>query len=138
MFRGQGRACPACGQPLVQTERKRWKCEECGGVLVPVRGLADQLTELAPSLLGPDRMVDVGTRARRFDPAVDPASRRCCPQCGHPMDRVALADIPIERCNEDECLWFDGTELDALLARAAAQDASQRGLFRRFLNAIRW
>jgi len=133
-YRDQPPRCPRCRSDLERCERSReqWACTRCSGVLLALGTLVDELLEVAPHLLPPDRVRDVRTRSR---PEAAPLP---CARCEAVMEPVFLGAMPVDRCREDDLLWFDRGEFEAVLARASAQeDAHDRPVtFLRRLRAL--
>jgi Transcription factor zinc-finger len=59
-----------------------------------------------------------------------------CPSCGRPMQAVALGGVRVARCDPDDQLWFDATELDRILAHTGARHHSQRSWLARLFSHL--
>ena len=133
--------CPVCGVALVRYDtRDKWRCRRCNGALVGFAQLEVEIGELAEIVL---------------DDPPDPAriAARPCPVCAyamspytvyeHPLPKGEPGDPPtdpattardllapalgieLDRCTNDDVVWFDGGEIGKLrtaLASAAAAD----------------
>jgi Zn-finger nucleic acid-binding protein len=120
------RVCPACGDGRVLTSRALGgtratvlECGVCAGLWLGAevfRNLEERAREAAPSAPDPAALrSEVASRARPPQHA-GPLYRRC-PACRTPMTRInfeRVSGILLDRCRDDG-IWFDATELDAVL-----------------------
>lgn len=120
------RICPACGdgrflnsRPLGDTKLTVLECEVCAGLWLGsevFRTLEERVRTVAPQ--NPDPVaLRTETRLRRRTPQGAGPLYRPCPACRTPMNRVnfvRVSGILIDRCR-DHGIWFDATELDAVL-----------------------
>jgi hypothetical protein len=94
--------CVACGKTLAEAG-KTLRCS-CGGAWVPEAWLVD----MAEQQKG--KFAELPWETRTGTP-------RPCPACTTPMATLTLAGIDLDRCTEHG-IWFDPSELPAVLARA--------------------
>ena len=115
--------CPTCHDVAIVVEHNRIEldyCVRCRGVwfdsgelellLEPLQGEGSQLA--MSSLLSQPQ-----TRTREH--------KRPCPICQKTMRKITVGDAPkilIDICPEGHGLWFDGGELDQLVAQLAQKD----------------
>jgi Zn-finger nucleic acid-binding protein/ribosomal protein L40E len=120
------RVCPACGdgrflssRALGGTGATALECGVCGGLWLGAEvfhTLEERAREAAPA--APDPAALRSEMASRAKPPlqVGPLYRRC-PACRTPMTRInfeRVSGILLDRCRDDG-IWFDATELDAVL-----------------------
>ena len=116
-YRDRPLQCPRCGGELVRPDiSDHWRCTRCRGVLAGVSDVARRLVEVAPDLAPEGHIRDLPTLERRR--TVDPVT---CPACAAQMAPVFLGGLDVDRCYDDELLWFDPGELDHVLEIAATQ-----------------
>lgn len=86
--------------------------------MLGIREVARVLLEVAPDLVVKGEVRDVPTVARRSKQA--PVS---CGVCSTPMLPIFLGGVELDRCLDDNLLWFDREELARVLDAARAQRA---------------
>jgi Zn-finger nucleic acid-binding protein len=120
------RVCPACGPGRLLTSRALGatgatvlECGVCAGLWLGAevfRTLEERAREAAPAAPDPAALrSEVASRAR--PPQHDGPLYRRCPTCRTPMTRInfeRVSGILLDRCHDDG-IWFDATELDAVL-----------------------
>lgn len=120
------RVCPACGdgrrlnsRALGTTGSTVLECGVCAGLWLGAdvfRALEDRVRKVAAPTPDPAALrTEVKARARA--PRGAGPVYRPCPTCGQRMNRVnfeRVSGILIDRCR-DHGIWFDATELDAVL-----------------------
>jgi Zn-finger nucleic acid-binding protein len=109
-FRDAQHACPACGT-TVRLGAPLVRCSGCRGVWISEAGLTERLRAMR------------GPLAPALDPGFVPSSHRDgdrrCPGCREPLAPVRLEAVDLERCENKHGLWFDLSELPAVLLAAA-------------------
>lgn len=120
-FRDRTPTCPRCKVDMARSgdEREAWDCPRCSGVALGIGDLIDDLLDVAPHLRPTDGVRDLVTVSRRASANLQ------CPACGRVMEPVYLAAVEIERCREDNLVWLDRGERDAIVARAKTQRRSR-------------
>lgn len=115
MNRDELTECPRCDRGL-ETAGDRWKCAGCKGQLVTEPELqhliAGMLTKLHQDLREPQPLPFQPAEVQADDPAIT------CPRCTTVMTRHTLYTLPVDRCPAHG-VWFDGTELERALTKAA-------------------
>ena len=120
------RVCPACGdgrflssRALGGTGATALECGVCAGLWLGAevfRTLEERAREAAPPNPDPAALrTEAASRVRAL-PRAGPLYRRC-PACKTPMTRInfeRVSGILLDRCRDDG-IWFDATELDAVL-----------------------
>jgi len=104
--------CPACRDEMIVVEYKKIELDIC----VACRGVwfdADELGLLLGSL--DMAAADVGR------PLTEPSSEqaRKCPYCRSRMEKVLMGPdegVVVDKCKKGHGLWFDGGELDTVIA----------------------
>lgn len=96
--------CPSCNHTLTLAGRT-YKCDGCDGAWVRADVLVPMLEQSASTL------VELPWQPNREDHV------RTCPECGNTMEGVKLGTVALDRC-EPHGVWFDATELAALLKQA--------------------
>jgi Zn-finger nucleic acid-binding protein len=107
--------CPACRDRALHPVERRFHCNTCDGMFVPDDELVRAIRELTP-----DPIRYFGERG----------GERPCPVCGQLMRRCHITTATIAAHSVrlpfdlDRCVthgvWFDGTELQALLSSAGS------------------
>jgi Zn-finger nucleic acid-binding protein len=59
-----------------------------------------------------------------------------CPACRRPMRPVVMGGVRVGRCDADDQIWFDTTELDRIVERAGARHQSQRSWLARLFSHL--
>ena len=107
--------CPRCQRGL-EVAGDRLVCAGCRGQLVTEAELqhlvAGMLTKLHADLREPQPLPFADAERRPQDPDVT------CPRCTTVMTRHLLYTLPVDRCSAHG-VWFDGTELESALNKAA-------------------
>jgi len=120
--------CPACREEMIVVEYKKIELDIC----VACRGVwfdADELGLLLGSL---DLLADQIGRPLETKPS---EKTRKCPYCRGKMEKVVMgADetVVIDKCKKGHGLWFDGGELDTVIAglkKASADAGAEVGSF---------
>jgi len=101
--------CASCFKPMTAVG-KTWRCA-CGAAWVPEAAFVEMVAVMR------EGTVPIPWHERAGDP-------RPCPQCQASMRTVALADIPLDRC-DSHGIWFDGDELQRVLQRASAFEIAE-------------
>jgi Zn-finger nucleic acid-binding protein len=120
------RACPACGdgkflasRPLGKTGLTVMECGVCAGLWLGAevfRTIEERARKDAPATPDPAAL-RAEARSRPQVPQTDGRFYRRCPVCATPMTRInfdRVSGILLDRCR-DHGLWFDATELEAVL-----------------------
>jgi DNA-directed RNA polymerase subunit RPC12/RpoP len=120
------RVCPACGagrllssRPLGDTGLTVLECGVCAGLWVGVDvfgTLEERARKVAPGTPDPAALRAEAKSHPRVPQRPGPLYRPC-PVCRTPMNRVnfeRVSGILLDRCR-DHGIWFDATELDAVL-----------------------
>ena len=114
--------CPACKAQMIVVEYKQIEldyCPTCNGVWFD----ADELELLLGAI---DLPVEDLVRPPEETPSEKP---RKCPYCRRKMEKVLTGPgggVLIDRCRRGHGLWFDGGELDTVIA-ALRKPADQGG-----------
>lgn len=129
-YRDRPPACPRCGVALLRRQRRDiWRCPRCAGVQLAVAEVERRLRLLAPEIS--DEVIrDVMTARRSRATAI------ACPSCGRPMQPVAMGGVHVARCNTDNQLWFDASELERIAERAGQRHQSQRSWLARLCSHL--
>lgn len=102
--------CPVCRIDMIVVEHKKIEldhCPRCAGVWFDSGEL-----ELLIAQARPPSLTEAESKEKR----------RKCPICGRKMKKVLVGEkpkVPIDACPQDDGLWFDGGELDQLLAQVS-------------------
>jgi Zn-finger nucleic acid-binding protein len=137
-YRDRPPVCPRCGVELLRRQRRDiWRCPRCAGVQLATGEVERRLRLLAPDI-SDDVIRDVMT-ARRSRAGV--TARRSevvitCPSCSRPMQPIMMGGVRVARCDSDDQIWFDATELDRVIARAGARHESQRSWLARLCSHL--
>ena len=108
--------CPVCHVPMIAVERERVEVDSC----ISCRGLWFDRGELELLCEQTGVQLDPPAMFRAADAAGDRV--RQCPRCRKPMARVALAAnarLVTDHCPDEHGIWFDASELGAVLDHAA-------------------
>ncbi|HWO19393.1 MAG TPA: zf-TFIIB domain-containing protein [Kofleriaceae bacterium] len=129
-FRDRPPSCPRCRVELGRlAEDERFRCPRCTGVMLAAGELVAELLTVDPTLRDGIQIRDIHTIGRRSTEQLP------CAYCDAAMEPVFLGGAPIDRCRDDGVLWFDAGELEAVLARTAAQrDERSTSVLRRLLG----
>jgi len=112
MYRDRAPMCPHCGIELARPDDKQpWRCAKCKGTLIKVTDVVRGMLAIDADLLDDTEIRDLDTEPRIADTVV------VCPICASPFEPVLLQGIALERCRQDEVLWFDGWEALEMLAK---------------------
>ncbi len=113
--------CPRDGGELRRhDETERWRCHECRGAAISMSELVRSLTAVAPDLVATEGKTTVETTTRTSGKAVP------CPACTTPMTPVSFEIFEIDRCFEDDLLWFDDWEHVSVMSAAHNAEKHQR------------
>jgi Zn-finger nucleic acid-binding protein len=127
-YRDRLLTCPRCGKPLDQKgRRERWPCRTCNGVAVEVIEVLRLLARVVPDHTG--HGLDTPDRTPHETPLI-------CAACGQPMRPVELQGVALDRCEKDQLLWFDATELDRVIDSAIADHESRKGWARKLRDLL--
>jgi len=120
------RVCPACGdgrklhsRPLGDSGLTTLECSVCAGLWLGAavfQTIEERARQAAPAVPDPAALRAEGSSRPRPQPGGGPFYRPC-PACGTPMTRInfdRVSGVLLDRCR-DHGLWFDATELDAVL-----------------------
>lgn len=99
--------CPKC-QLALATAGRTERCEKCDGAWIHEDVLVGMLQETTSALVFLPWMPREGT--------AEPPPRPCA-VCAKPMQAVSLSTVALDRC-ADHGVWFDATELAAVLKHA--------------------
>ena len=97
--------CASCFEPMTAVG-KTWRCA-CGAAWVPEAAFVEMVAVMR------EGTVPIPWHERAGEP-------RPCPQCQASMRTVALADIPLDRC-DSHGIWFDGDELQRVLTASGME-----------------
>lgn len=129
-YRDRLPACPRCGVELVRRQRRDvWRCPRCTGTQLAAAEVERRFRLLAPDI-SDDVIKDVMT-ARRSRAAAIP-----CPTCSRSMQPVVFGGVRAARCNADDQIWFDASELERIVALAGARHLQQRSWIARLLSHL--
>ena len=127
-YRDRLLTCPRCRKPLDQkARRERWLCRTCNGIAVEVIEVRRLLARVVPD--HPGQLLDLRDRPPNETPLF-------CPACGQPMRPVELQGVALDRCEQDQLLWFDATELDRVIDGAIADHESRKGWARKLRDLL--
>ena len=59
-----------------------------------------------------------------------------CPACRRPMQPVMMGGVHVARCDADDQIWFDASELDRVVELAGARHQSQRSWIKRLFSHL--
>ncbi|MEO7734208.1 MAG: zf-TFIIB domain-containing protein [Kofleriaceae bacterium] len=129
-YRDRSPICPRCGVELVRRQRRDiWRCPRCAGMQLAGSEVERRLRLVATGIS--DEVIrDVMTARRARGAPIG------CPSCGRPMQPVALGGVRVARCDPDDQIWFDATELDRVLAHTGARHQSQRSWLARLFSHL--
>ena len=100
-------SCPICHVALTTAGRTE-RCGKCDGAWIHEDVLVGMMQETASA------MVFLPWMPRE---AGEPEQARPCAVCARPMQPVSLGAVALDRC-VDHGVWFDATELAAVLKHA--------------------
>ena len=86
-------------------------------------------------MISPDLVPGGGIDGLRTYPRRNAESLPCA-ACAKPMRAVRLEGVEIDRCYQDELIWFDPAELDRVLASAIERIEERRGWLARLLDHL--
>ena len=124
--------CPACHDEMIVVEYQEIELDICMGC----RGVwfdADELGLLLGTLSL--SMDDLGRAAEGETTEVT----RKCPYCGKAMEKVLMGPdegVVIDKCRNGHGLWFDGGELDIVVAGLRKASAGEVGEVGSFLGDV--
>ncbi len=119
-YRDRLLSCPRCGLELRRQHRRdAWRCAKCRGVLVGIAELIRQLHGVAPM----PRRGGAGVEMRTRSPDRE---RVACAACASTMTPVVFHGVELDRCYDDELVWFDTVELERVLDAAIAEHDARR------------
>jgi Zn-finger nucleic acid-binding protein len=136
-YRDRPPVCPRCGVELLRRQRRDiWRCSRCGGMQLASGEVERRLRLLAPDI-SDDVIRDVMTARRSM------AARRAraaapigCPACRRLMQPVMMGGVHVARCDADDQIWFDASELDRVVELAGARHHSQRSWIARLFSHL--
>ena len=129
-YRDRPPVCPRCSVELLRRQRRDiWRCPRCSGTQLAAAEVERRVRLLAPEI-SDDVVRDVMTARRSRAVAIS------CPTCGRPMQPVALGGVRVGRCNADDQMWFDASELDRVVALAGARHQRQRSWIARLFSHL--
>lgn len=132
LYRDRMLTCPRCEATLQRrAATESWLCRGCGGVAVEISELIRILARFAPDLVPHGGVRGLETRALA---ATAPALR--CAACNQPMTPVELHGVRLERCYQDQLVWFDETQLDVVIDAAIADHEARKGWGRRLRDLL--
>jgi Zn-finger nucleic acid-binding protein len=127
MDRDEFATCPRCGAALDATP-DRLTCKPCGGIFLT----EPAISKLIADMLG-TAVSHLGWSARVAEPQPLKLVEReateaapTCPRCTTAMAPKSLYGIAVDRC-EAHGIWFDKSELEATLQKAAKVDRFKSG-----------
>jgi Zn-finger nucleic acid-binding protein len=115
--------CPVCKVPLIAVEREQVEVDYC----ISCRGLWFDQGELA--ILAEKLQTPINIEALFGREATTSEKPRNCPRCGKKMQKNELAAstrVITDHCPASEGIWFDSSELGALLDHATQSAGSTR------------
>ncbi len=129
-YRDRPPICPRCGVELLRRQRRDiWRCLRCNGVQLAAAEVERRLRLLAPGI-SDDVIRDVMTARRSRAVAV------ACPSCRRPMKPVMMGGVHVARCEMDDQIWFDASELERVVELAGARHQSQTSWLGRLLSHL--
>jgi Zn-finger nucleic acid-binding protein len=129
-YRDRPPVCPRCSVELLRRQRRDiWRCPRCSGVQLASAEVERRLRLIAPGI-SDDVIRDVMTARRSRAAAIT------CPACRRPMRPVMMGGVRVGRCDADDQIWFDATELDRIVERAGARHQSQRSWLARLFSHL--
>jgi Zn-finger nucleic acid-binding protein len=137
-YRDRPPVCPRCGVELLRRQRRDiWRCPRCAGVQLTAGEVERRLRLLAPDM-SDDLVRDVMTARRSRAAAAGRAQPEAlaCPSCRRPMRPVMMGGVRVARCDSDDQIWFDASELDRVLERTGARYQSQRSWLARLFSHL--
>jgi len=128
--------CPVCHAPLVIVECEGVELDAC----VTCHGIwfdAQELRQLFALAGVPDQVLDLADRLEDLPQA---GARRRCPRCRARLVRVRAPcgdpDLILDRCPEDDGLWFDRGELAAFGEGLLGEEDAALARVRHYLGAF--
>jgi hypothetical protein len=88
-----------------------------------------RLRMLAPDI-SDDVIRDVMTARRSRAAAIG------CPSCRRQMRPVVMGGVHVARCDSDDQIWFDASELERVVALAGARHQSSRSWLARLFSHL--
>jgi uncharacterized protein len=116
--------CPVCGIDAIVVEHKKIEldhCLKCGGVWFDAGELELLLKSAGASIR--TSLADT----LHLTPTKSDEKKRRCPICNHKMDKVLVGEetILIDSCPRGHGLWFDGGELQQLIAQVIKEPSGK-------------
>jgi Zn-finger nucleic acid-binding protein len=132
IYRDHRLSCPRCREELDRrTRRDAWRCRKCGGVALELSTLLRRLHHIAPELVPRGGIDGVFTPSRRS------ATRKLpCAACGRAMRPVSLQDVELDRCHDDDLIWFEADALDRVLDAVIERHDAERGWLQRLRDFV--
>jgi Zn-finger nucleic acid-binding protein len=140
-YRDRPPVCPRCGVELLRRQRRDiWRCSRCRGMQLASGEVERRLRMLAPDI-SDDVIRDVMTarRSRSADilAAQGPRGGQLwCPSCRRPMRLVTMGGVHVARCDGDDQIWFEATELERVVAMAGARHQTSRSWIARLFSHL--
>jgi Zn-finger nucleic acid-binding protein len=124
-------SCPRCRVELDRKNRREsWRCSRCLGFAVETGTVVRKLYMISPDLVPGGGADGLPTYPRRNAQVLP------CAACGKPMRPVRLQGVEIDRCYQDEMIWFDPDELDQVLTSAIERMDTRRSWIGRLLDRL--
>jgi Zn-finger nucleic acid-binding protein len=140
-YRDRPPLCPHCGVELLRRGRRDiWRCPRCAGVQLATGELERRLRVLAPDIS--DEVIRDVMTARRSRATLRRSGRRSgsaaltCPTCQRAMHPVAMGGVPVARCEFDDQIWLDPSELERIAEHTGARHQSQRSWLARLFSHL--
>jgi Zn-finger nucleic acid-binding protein len=137
-YRDRPPVCPRCGTELLRRQRRDiWRCSRCAGIQLTAAEVERRLRLLAPDMS--DELIRDVMTARRSRAAAagrPHGEALACPWCRRSMRPVVMGGVRVARCDDDDQIWFDATELDRVLERTGARYQSQRSWLGRLFSYL--
>lgn len=129
-YRDRLLACPRCGAPLERPARREsWSCRACNGVALELEELIRLLLRFSSDL------VDRGSNDIDA-PTIDDAVGLPCPVCVQPMRPVSLHGVRGDRCDRDQLIWFDSSELELVIEGAIDSHDARKSMVQRLRELL--
>ena len=109
--------------------RESWPCGACGGIAVEVGELIRLVRRVAPDLLAGAIGLETPPRSSSEPPVI-------CAACGQATKPVSFHGVELDRCLNDDLVWFDAMELDFVLDAAIADHDSRKGWMERLRDLL--
>ncbi|HVK83002.1 MAG TPA: zf-TFIIB domain-containing protein [Kofleriaceae bacterium] len=122
-YRDRVLACPRCGVPLERPARRdSWSCSGCNGVAIELAELLRILLRFSSDL------VDRSSNDIDAPTIEDAVPGLPCPVCVQPMRQVSLHGVRGDRCDRDQLIWFDSSELEQVIEGAIDSHDARKSL----------